>query len=606
MKGPRGPPFCATGTSRFARFESSAVVQYEMGRNKGKRKTSEAAFNDTDGCKKSCNDRGSTNNDNADADMDIDESQEQGNKRDTTHVSRTDDVNNNKDNRPHNEHRWYKLNGRWQNDNTLSGNGGYVDRYDNTGFTTKHRGDIKVIAALDTAKSTRDATENCFKITNLIRKDNIKPRTIKKVGISRIEMLFSDITKANQCFNVKFTQNSRRGGVRFYVDRSTMRCKGVVHGWPHSDTVYDFIMNVDDTEFIEEVERPLKRVYNKSTQAVEWQHMGILMVTFVGNKLPDSLSLYDGLLHVRVKHYIPEVRQCYNCYGYGHFKKFCRIRKKCVVCGLDFHDQCDIEAKCINCGKGHKAVDKQCPVYIQQKEANMLVAKEGVTFYEARRRVYTLHKIQTRHTAPSYAAALTSNNQSNYNAQTRHNSGEQTNNGSPTASRLVHSTKDAPIQIDTTNDFMVLVQKVDRLLDMFQMFLTKFTEGHNMFHRNHDTCSPQSTDMVTMVEILNQDETTNGDDNTAHLQTVVEVSDTTIGLQVSDESLHQCEDEAEQVHPNEQAHESTFEQELTNIRNSPFADKRYCLAIDPIDMNLPDDDGSLDYVAEADSDGDNT
>lgn len=58
-----------------------------------------------------------------------------------------------------------------------------------------------MIAALDTDKSTRDATENCFKITNLIRKDNIKPRSVKK-GLARIEIAFNDIKKANQCVSV--------------------------------------------------------------------------------------------------------------------------------------------------------------------------------------------------------------------------------------------------------------------------------------------------------------------------------------------------------------------------------------------------------------------
>lgn len=66
-------------------------------------------------------------------------------------------------------------------------------------------------------------------------------------------------------------------------------------------TVKDFIDCVDDTEFMVEIERPLKCVYSKDKQMVEWKHLGILVVMFEGNKFLDSLSLYEGLINVRVK-----------------------------------------------------------------------------------------------------------------------------------------------------------------------------------------------------------------------------------------------------------------------------------------------------------------
>lgn len=142
-----------------------------------------------------------------------------------------------------------------------------------------------------------------------------------------------------------------------------MKCKRIIYSWLKNDTVKDFIDCVDDTEYIVEVERPLKRIYHKDTHKVEWKHLGVMVVMFERNKLPDSLALYGGLIHVRVKNYIPEIRQCYNCFGYGHFKKFCRTRKKCLLCGLDFHGQCTATIKRINCGNSHKAIDKSCPIY---------------------------------------------------------------------------------------------------------------------------------------------------------------------------------------------------------------------------------------------------
>lgn len=170
-----------------------------------------------------------------------------------------------------------------------------------------------------------------------------------------------------------------------------MRCKGVVYNWPRSDSVKDFIDNIDDSEYLVE-ERPLKRVYHKDTNIVEWKHLGIIVVTFEGNKLPDSLLVYNGLLYVRVKRFIPEVRQCFNCFGYRHFKKFCRVTKKCLICGFDFHDQCTDTVRCINCGQGHKATDKRSSVYLQHKKVNIMVAKERIKFYEARR-MFNLHRL---------------------------------------------------------------------------------------------------------------------------------------------------------------------------------------------------------------------
>lgn len=59
---------------------------------------------------------------------------------------------------------------------------------------------------MDSDKNTRDATENCYKITNLLKKDNLKPHIIKKAGLSRVELTFADTKKANQCVLRKSTR----------------------------------------------------------------------------------------------------------------------------------------------------------------------------------------------------------------------------------------------------------------------------------------------------------------------------------------------------------------------------------------------------------------
>lgn len=86
------------------------------------------------------------------------------------------------------------------------------------------------------------------------------------------------------------------------------------------------------------------------------------------------------------------VIQCFQCYGYGHWKDKCEKSRKCIVCSEDVHGQCVKKKKCINCGEEHKANDKECEVYRKYEEMNKMKALEGMTQYEARRRVIERHE----------------------------------------------------------------------------------------------------------------------------------------------------------------------------------------------------------------------
>lgn len=95
-------------------------------------------------------------------------------------------------------------------------------------------------------------------------------------------------------------------------------------------------------------------------------------------------------------------------------------------------------------GRGHKAVDKQCSVHLQQKEANILVAQEGITYYEARHRVHTLHKIQLMRSTQSYAEAVIRHTQSIPSNETRSSPMVQATSGSRVPDHVVQSTLTVP------------------------------------------------------------------------------------------------------------------------------------------------------------------
>lgn len=110
------------------------------------------------------------------------------------------------------------------------------------------------------------------------------------------------------------------------------------------------------------------------------------VVTFDGPKVPENVSMYNGLANIPVRLYVEAVIQCFQYYGFGHWKDKCKKERTCEICGEDFHDRCEKRERCVNCKGEHRANDRKCEVYRKQEEINKTMAKEGVTGYVARRR----------------------------------------------------------------------------------------------------------------------------------------------------------------------------------------------------------------------------
>lgn len=69
------------------------------------------------------------------------------------------------------------------------------------------------------------------------------------------------------------------------------------------------------------------------------------------------------------------VRQCYNCYGFDHTAKQCRMHVRCPHCSLEHEEkECPnslaATKRCANCKGAHTAFDRACPVWkIQEGRA---------------------------------------------------------------------------------------------------------------------------------------------------------------------------------------------------------------------------------------------
>lgn len=103
---------------------------------------------------------------------------------------------------------------------------------------------------------------------------------------------------------------------------------------------------------------------NVNLEKLQLIDTNFFIIIFKGRVLPNSVSLYDGLVNLRIRPYIPAVKQCYNCYRFGHTKAVCRNKvRRCVNCGEEFHGNCDSKHYYLNCGPGHKANNRGCETY---------------------------------------------------------------------------------------------------------------------------------------------------------------------------------------------------------------------------------------------------
>ena len=96
-----------------------------------------------------------------------------------------------------------------------------------------------------------------------------------------------------------------------------------------------------------------------------------------------------GTIPYRVRPYIREPTQCYNCQHFGHVSKFCHSQCRCVFCGERGHRKSEKKCRtysprCCNCGGRHQAYSKRCPNYQREKVALIIKGKTNTTLFNAR------------------------------------------------------------------------------------------------------------------------------------------------------------------------------------------------------------------------------
>ena len=69
----------------------------------------------------------------------------------------------------------------------------------------------------------------------------------------------------------------------------------------------------------------------KRKNGTVWEDSASLKITFAGTEIVQSVTI--GNSFYRVRPYVSDPTQCYNCQRLGHTSHSCRARTRCLICG---------------------------------------------------------------------------------------------------------------------------------------------------------------------------------------------------------------------------------------------------------------------------------
>lgn len=226
--------------------------------------------------------------------------------------------------------------------------------------------------------STIDKRTNAVKIIREIVKDDIDPDKILDSEFAASNLVFTNMEEANKCLRIK---DRKERAIIYVITGRTTQSKGVITAW--DSNLQELLDAIDNKDLVLNVERLRKRIWNEESGSYHWTATRDIVLKMKGNKL-SKISIFNGLTTLSMRPFVDTVIQCFQCYGFGHWKDTCKKKRKCLICGQKYHGRCEMKEKCINCGEEHKASDKRCKIYKINEQMNKIKAEERVTSYEAR------------------------------------------------------------------------------------------------------------------------------------------------------------------------------------------------------------------------------
>ncbi|XP_077274290.1 uncharacterized protein LOC143903991 isoform X1 [Temnothorax americanus] len=247
-------------------------------------------------------------------------------------------------------------------------------------YEDDYKGKAFIILRLPPDQTTTRRGKNQIKIWMILNELRICPISVTMISHFSAEAEFKDFRDANYALD-KIDALGAPVKLRANLEQRFCISKGVISDWPSS--IPELWSCIRDKSKILSIERMYRRKWDPENSKTTLVATDSIIVTFKDKNIRD-LTVFDNGIALRVRRYVPQVRQCFNCFRFGHTKLSCKSDTRCIICGDKAHGRCEREQRCYNCGGQHKSTFRGCPQYDKNKNINIVMAHRNVSFYSAR------------------------------------------------------------------------------------------------------------------------------------------------------------------------------------------------------------------------------
>lgn len=161
-------------------------------------------------------------------------------------------------------------------------------------FKSDHRGEIAVQARVVDKYVAKNKTSNMLKVAREIAREGIKLKELRHCGLSVAELKFCNIIEANNCLNIG-RGNKEDRQIRYSIPGRMQRIKGVISDWDSDVPLHELFEALDEKERVIQVEKMKRRYVDEKTKESKYKFTDLILITFEGNELPESVSLFGGI-----------------------------------------------------------------------------------------------------------------------------------------------------------------------------------------------------------------------------------------------------------------------------------------------------------------------
>jgi hypothetical protein len=218
-----------------------------------------------------------------------------------------------------------------------------------------------------------------YYVANLMLKLNVNNVfEMKMIGRQKMCIYFNDSTAANS-FN---KMNLKEYDLKTSIPLHYLTVTGVIKNIPNNIKLAEIMELAKYNDNVYKIER-IYRTAKDDSGNMTLIPTNCIKVIFIGSQLPESFSML--YYKERVHPYIFKLRQCTNCWRYGHSHTKCKSKLKCNKCGEEHKEEVCISTitKCSHCNGNHKASDKECLERARRNNINIIMATKNLSFGEA-------------------------------------------------------------------------------------------------------------------------------------------------------------------------------------------------------------------------------